>query len=121
MDNREYSRRRFINRCVGAGSLFFTGIALSISGCDSKKSAAAEEEKGTAGKGSCDDLSGVSKVELEKRKTFSYVDKSALPGSFCGNCSLFIPRAADPECGGCMLFGGPVRAAGHCIQYVAKV
>ncbi len=119
MKNKEYSRRKFISKCFGPGSIFLGGGALILSSCDSKKPPQGDKKE-TSAKSSCDDLSGVSKSEMKKRQTFAYVDKSPVPGNFCGNCSLYVPQADNSECGGCMLFKGPVRAAGHCIQYVAK-
>lgn len=87
--------------------------------CDSKQSPPGDKKE-TAAARSCDDLSGVRKNEIEKRQKLAYVDKSAVPGNFCGNCSLYIPQTDNAECGGCMLFKGPVHSAGHCIQYIAK-
>jgi hypothetical protein len=119
MKNKEYSRRKFISKCFGTGSIFLGAGALILSSCDSNKSSAGDKKMSSA-KSSCDDLSGVSKGEIEKRQKFAYVDKSPVPGNFCVNCSLYVPQPGNAECGGCMLFKGPVRAAGYCIQYVAK-
>lgn len=69
---------------------------------------------------SCNDYTGVSTEELDKRKKLGYVEKSEVPGSDCSNCGLYIPPAEGAACGGCLLFKGPVEAEGHCIQWVAK-
>lgn len=95
------------------------GGALILSSCNSKKSTPADKKE-TSATDFCDDLSNVSQSELEKRKTFAYVDKSPVPDHFCGNCALFVPKADNQTCGECMLFKGPVRAVGHCIQWAAK-
>ena len=79
------------------------------------------ENKSTTATTDCDDLSGVSAGEMEKRKKFAYVDKAPLPENYCGNCSMFIPQQQNKECGGCLLFEGPVKTTGYCIQYVPKV
>ncbi len=119
MKNKEYSRRKFIRKCLGTGSTFLVGGALILSSCESKKSPQGNKKE-TSTNSSCDDLSGVSKSEIEKRQKFAYVDKSPVPGNFCGNCSLYVPQTDNAACGGCMLFKGPVCSAGHCIQFVAK-
>lgn len=119
MENKEYSRRKFINKCLSSGSMFFGG-AMIFNSCNSKKSG--EEEKNQSkSEEPCDDLSNVSAGEIEKRQKFGYVKKSPDPERFCGNCSLYIPPVSDKDCGGCLLFKGPVDPGGYCIQYVAKV
>jgi hypothetical protein len=65
----------------------------------------------------CDDLTGVSPGEVDKRKKLAYVTKSPLPDSRCGNCSLYVPPAGGKACGGCMLFKGPVRAEAYCTYW----
>jgi hypothetical protein len=96
------------------------GGAMIISSCESKKSGQADN-KAASSKNFCDDLSGASEGEMEKRKKFGYVDKSTVPENRCGSCSMYIPNEQNKECGGCLLFAGPVHASGYCIQYVAKV
>ena len=126
MENKEYSRRKFINKCFGSFSVFLGG-AVVLQSCNSNDSG---EEKKDPGQGKedqvksgkpCDDLSGVSATEIEKRQKFGYVDKSPDPERFCNNCSLHLPPGSDNDCLGCMLFKGPVHPEGYCIQYVPKV
>ena len=93
---------------------------MTISSCESKNSGQ-EAKKAASSTNFCDDLSGVSEGEIEKRKRFAYVDRSTLPENQCGNCSMYIPNEQNKECGGCLVFAGPVRASGYCIQWVAKV
>ena len=122
MENRDYSRRKFINKCFSAGSLFFGG-AIFLNSCNTNESSDKESEnkKQSTSEDPCNDLSGVSSVELEKRQKFGYVKKSIDPERFCGNCGLHIPPVSEKDCGGCLLFKGPVSPDGYCIQYVAKV
>jgi hypothetical protein len=68
-------------------------------------------------KNPCDDLSGVSAEEIEKRKKLAYVNKTPIPDSHCSNCTLYLPPAKDKPCGGCMLFKGPVRPEGYCAYW----
>ena len=116
MENKEYSRKKFINKCLSAGSMFM-GAAIILNSCNSNK-----EEKNQSNSGeSCDDLSNVSAEEIEKRGKFGYVKKSTDPKRVCSICSLHIPPVSDKACGGCVLFKGPVDPEGSCIQFVAKV
>ncbi|HEY8659057.1 MAG TPA: hypothetical protein VIM07_12485 [Chitinophagaceae bacterium] len=119
MENKEYSRRKFINKCLSSGSMFL-GAAIILNSCNSKKSGVEEKNQSKSGE-PCDDLSNVSAEEIEKREKFGYVKKSTDPKRFCGNCSLHIPPVSEKDCGGCMLFKGPVDPEGSCIQFVAKV
>ena len=70
---------------------------------------------------SCDDLSGLTDDEIKLRDTFGYVKQSPLPENQCSNCNLWIPNEADPSCGRCLLFKGPVYAAGHCTSWAPQV
>jgi hypothetical protein len=80
-----------------------------------------QKDRVETGENPCDDLTDVSAEEIEKRKKFGYVTKSVVPGSFCGNCALFLLSKTENGCGGCVLFKGPVQTEGHCIQYAQKV
>jgi hypothetical protein len=118
MEKNKCSRRSFIGKCLGISSLA-AASTLVLSGCGQGKQDNSNEAKTTGGN-PCDDLSGLTKEEIEQRKQFGYVKESSVPGSHCGNCRLFIPSDSEQECGGCLLFKGPVRATGYCTQYEAK-
>ncbi len=135
-----YSRREFIGKYFYTGTIFLGGgILLS---CTSLKSAANSipgpdpagqnkagqdtikkepqpnpQDKTAQEKNPCDDMTGVSAEELEKRKKLAYVNKTPIPDSHCSNCTLYIPPAKDKPCGGCMLFKGPVRKEGYCAYW----
>lgn len=118
MDNKEYPRRQFINRCFTSAGMFLGG-SLIFARCGSNDTV--KEQKGQSNSTQpCDDLSGVSAQELEKRQKFGYVNKSPDPEHFCDNCGLHIPPSGEAGCGGCMLFKGPVHPEGYCIQYAPK-
>lgn len=106
-------------KCFSSASMLF-GTAIIFNSCDSKKPGE-EEKKGSTSKEPCEDLSGVSTEEIAKRQKFGYVKQSVDPERNCGNCSLHLPPVAGKDCGGCLLFKGPVNPAGYCIQYAAKV
>ena len=89
---------------------------------DTTKSAAAQNQKSKVAaqqKNPCDDLTGVSPAEIEKRKAFAYTNKTPIPDSSCSNCALYMPPAEGKACGGCLLFKGPVRAEGYCTYWAA--
>jgi hypothetical protein len=90
-----------------------------LSSCQSQSSTT-PELKGASAVDFCEDLSNVSETEKGKRKTFAYVDRSPVPDRLCGNCGLFILKASTQTCGECMLFKGPVKTAGHCIQWAPR-
>src|SRR5690625_4612016 len=117
MNKKLNSRRTFIIKCLGLSSLA-TGEAI-ISSCNNSSSDR-KEQKNEPGSGNCDDLSEVSKAEIEKREKLNYVKESTVPGSNCGNCHFYIPPKSEGQCGGCLLFDGPVRSTGYCTQYVKK-
>ena len=119
MENEEYSRRKFINKWLSFGGMFFGG-AIILSSCNSNRSGKEQKENQHKSENPCDDLSNVSAEEIEKRGKFGYVKKSTDPERVCGNCGLHIPSLSEKGCGGCMLFKGPVYPEGSCIQFVAK-
>lgn len=116
MEKVEYSRRGFIEKCMSVGAMFLGGTAL-LTACGMHGSG---KKEGSVTVDPCDDFSDVSASELEKRKKFGYMNESTVPGSHCGNCSLFIPGKSEDDCGGCLLFKGPVHPTGYCTQYAAK-
>lgn len=118
MSKHSYTRRSFIGKCLGISAAGMGGLILS--GCHNTESGQ-QEQKPASGPANCDDLTGVSEAELEKRKKFGYVQESTVPGSHCENCSLYVPPGQGDGCGGCLLFKGPVRPTGYCTQYAAKV
>jgi hypothetical protein len=121
MKSKECSRRRFINQCTGHSAALLGAILLLNScGGNNKDKPAGEEENSSKPTDPCNDFTGVSAEELDKRKRMAYIDKSEVPGSSCENCGLYIPWENQTTCGGCLLFKGPVHAEGHCTQWVAK-
>ncbi|HRN56472.1 MAG TPA: high-potential iron-sulfur protein [Agriterribacter sp.] len=119
MEEKTYSRRTFIYQCAGRSAAIL-GTMFLLNSCGSDHTPgnnAANTDKETD---PCNDFTGVSAEELDKRKRMAYTDTSQAPESSCGNCGLYIPREGQNTCGGCLLFKGPVQAAGYCTQWVAK-
>ncbi len=110
-----YGRREFIWKHFFS-SFFLLSATIMASKCGSKKSPAEGESKGVT-INPCEDLSEVSKHDIETRNKFGYVKKSPLPDKTCDNCKLHIPPAAGKECGECLLFKGPVYSSGYCTYW----
>jgi hypothetical protein len=113
-----YGRREFIWKHFFLSS-FFLSACVMLSKCGSKKGSE-EGEKSGVKINPCDDLSGVSKNDIETRKKFGYVKKSPLPDKSCNNCKLHIPPPARKECGECLLFKGPVYSSGYCTYWAPR-
>ena len=90
------SRRRFINKFLNAGSLYF-GATFFLKSCNTNESSDKESDnkKQTTSKDPCNDMSVLSIQELEKRQKFGYEKKSTYPERFCGNCGLHIPPVSE--------------------------
>jgi|UniRef100_UPI00404A91E5 hypothetical protein len=128
MKDNKYSRRNFLHKYLKAGSILAgAGLVLSytslsavtkeLAQSDSTNQQPPKKEVQPVQKNPCDDLSGVSAEEIEKRKKLAYVTKTPIPDSHCSNCTLYLPPAKDKPCGGCLLFKGPVRPDGYCAYW----
>ena len=128
MKDIKYNRRNFLHKYLKAGSMLAgAGLVLSYNSLSSVAKELAQSSSSNqqppkkavqpAQKNQCDNLSGVSAEEIEKRKKLAYVTKTPIPDSHCSNCTLYLPPAKDKPCGGCMLFKGPVRPDGYCAYW----
>ena len=113
-----YSRRKFIQRKFFLITGFL-GMGFVLNGCDQKKPAAKESKAGAA-VDPCKDFSAVSKKDEEIRKKLGYVNESPIADMTCDKCNLWLPPAAENQCGGCMLFKGPVYPSGYCTYWTAR-
>lgn len=120
MENKDYSRRKFIHKCFSfsTGSLFL-GSVLLVNCRGTNESSVNEKENNKQGTSEdpCNDLTDVSRGETKKRQSLGYAIKSPVPENFCGNCALYIPPKPNEKCGRCILFKGPVYYEGHCVQW----
>jgi len=120
MGNKDHSRRKFINTCLGTGSLLLgSTLFFNCLGKNESSGTKNENKKQSTSDDPCADLNGVTDGEIEKRQSLGYVMESAVTDNFCGNCGLFIPPKPNNGCGGCILFKGPVAYEGHCVQWAA--
>lgn len=119
MKKERYSRRRFIQSSILAGSAIL-GTGFLISSCGGGETKNSEGNNNTAASvNKCDDLTGVSDAEITKRESLGYVDKTPIPESYCANCALFLKPKEGEKCGGCQLFKGPVFDEGYCTYWAA--
>ncbi len=128
MKDNKYSRRNFLFKYLKAGSLLagaglvisytsLSSVAKELAQSDSSDQQPPKKAAQPVQKNPCDNLTGVSAEEIEKRKKLAYVTKTPIPDSHCSNCTLYIPAGKDKPCGGCMLFKGPVRPDGYCAYW----
>jgi hypothetical protein len=68
---------------------------------------------------SCQDVSGLSADEQQRRTALQYTDKTPKPEQTCDNCQFYQAKAAD-QCGGCTILPGPVHPKGWCASWAAK-
>ncbi|MFB9292641.1 high-potential iron-sulfur protein [Persicitalea jodogahamensis] len=114
----ENERRNFLRKCWQM--TFVAPLAgLWLAGCGSSKKSVATDKKLKATP--CEDLTGVPAVDVEKRKSLGYTNLSPIPDKECRNCQLFIPPKEGSECGGCLLFAGPVSPEGYCTYWAPQV
>lgn len=117
----EEKRRQFLQKCLSYG-IAITGGSVLLTSC-AKKPVATKTPAPTVAKKapSCEDMTGVDPAELEKRKALGYVNESPLPDKQCDNCKLWVPAKEGKDCGGCLLFAGPVSPGAHCTYWADKV
>lgn len=99
--------------------LVFAG-ADSFIACNSRKSDFEEEGYNLANLNSCDDVSGLSESEKEKRKSLGYTEITPIDENVCGNCQLYLPPKSQERCGGCQLFKGPVYEQAYCTYWAPR-
>nr|WP_295930540.1 high-potential iron-sulfur protein [uncultured Dyadobacter sp.] len=111
------NRRAFLQNCLSAGALAVGGM---LAQCTSSKKVPVTKAVDTKAV-PCSDLTDVDPTDVEKRKSLGYTNQSPLPDSQCDNCKLWVPAKEGQECGGCLLFAGPVNPGGHCTYWAPQV
>jgi hypothetical protein len=112
------SRVEFIKKLL-LGSVSLFGISTFTTYCDKK------EDKESLQKNNadpCNDLSGLSKDDIEMRNALEYVPNTPDKNKTCLNCEYYHPTPKENKniCGTCDLFPGPVNANGYCNQWYIK-
>lgn len=108
---RSYSRREFVAHCMKWSAL---SVSAGITAACSRGKTTGENREVVE---SCDDYSGVSEAELEKRRKLAYIIQAPDPEKQCNACKLYLPPKPGEKCGGCMLFKGPVESNGSCTYW----
>lgn len=111
------NRRSFIFRLALPVSML-SSMPLFMAGCGGSNKDVPEKKSQTSS--DCEDLSGLSESERMARDSFGYEAQAALPERSCMHCKLFIPPGKTSSCAGCLLFKGPVKPEGSCIQFAPK-
>lgn len=114
--NNPTNRRLFLRVALGTGGALLAACA----GARKAPAAKANPPKNPAND-PCGDLTGVDPTDVQKRKSLGYTHKSPLPDSQCDNCKLWVPAKEGADCGGCLLFAGPVNPGGHCTYWAPQV
>lgn len=116
-EEKHMNRRSFILRLALPVSMA-SSMALSLTSCGGSDSDVSEKKSQSSS--DCEDLSGLSESERMARDSFGYEVQAALPERSCTHCKLFIPAGKTSPCAGCLLFKGPVKPEGSCIQFAPK-
>jgi hypothetical protein len=99
------------------GTISMSGIsalALSCGGKEEEQSVQKENED------PCNDLSGLSKDDIDMRSGLEYVSVSPDKNKTCLNCEYYHASKNGKICGTCDLFKGPVDPNGYCSQWYIK-
>lgn len=115
--SKEFTRRQFIRQSIGSG---FGLLGIAFQACQNTEKSD-QKERTASQPTSCDDLSGLSEEELKPRETFGYAKESPITDSRCSNCKLWLPDKKKENCGKCLLFKGPVFAAGYCTYWAPQI
>ncbi|MFV0606785.1 MAG: hypothetical protein ACK5NK_13190 [Niabella sp.] len=117
------SRKNFIAKTIGFAGTFI-GIATFFAGCKSDETKPhntsdknSEQPKSLVQPENCNDLTGLSTEEIEKRKNLGYVEQSPSPDMKCEICKLYLPPSKDAKCGSCSLFKGFVDKNASCTYF----
>ena len=115
------SNRRYFLQKWGQLSLWvpLAGAGLAL-GCTKNSTPSRKKDKVSA-TNPCEDLTEVPAVDVEKRKSLGYTSLSPIPDKECRTCQLFIPPKEGAECGGCLLFAGPVAPEAYCTYWAPRV
>lgn len=121
----QLTRKKFIVQCAGYASVLLGGAFL-LNSCKSDESKPSDkptqggnQPKSMVQPQSCNDVSGLSNEEIEKRKKLGYVEISPSPDMKCEICKLYLPPADGAKCGGCSLFKGFVDKEASCTYFAA--
>jgi len=116
-DGDKLGRRRTL-QVLGIGGLSAAGL-LSLGCGDNKKSAGDDTKTGGDKKAGADATGCDAPVDAQSkkmRKTLQYKEKASDPEKICSKCAQY-EKDKFGDCGGCKLFGGPVKPEGGCLSF----
>lgn len=108
------NRKDFLKQ-FGLMGVAAVGATTLITACGGSEQEAAAP---AASVDPCNDLTGLTENDLQMRANVNYVTETEIPEERCDNCQLYTQP--NGGCGGCLLFAGPVTAAGWCSSWVIK-
>ena len=122
------NRKNFLkSMALGAAS---TSILVAACGGDAPKTestttpaetpAEVPAETAPAATADCNDLSGLSEVEVKQRESVGYVAASTEADKNCANCRFMQAGTQANGCNGCQLFKGPIVPEGYCKSWFKK-
>ena len=85
--------------------------------CKGKKAPANAD----AASGPCSDLTGLTEMDLQVRKSLSYTDESPYEDQLCDNCQFWIAGKEGASCGGCVSIRGPIYPKGYCTYWAPQL
>lgn len=107
------NRKDFLKR-FGLMGVAAVGASSLITACGGGSDSAAPA---TSSVDPCTDITGLSESDLQMRANVNYIEVTEIPEQRCDNCQLYT-QPTNGGCGGCLLFAGPVTAAGWCSSWV---
>ena len=114
------TRRVFIKRCVYV-------VAVAIAGCDRSRPSQQKPDAAKAQPGvppervPCNDLAGLAKDEVARRKALKYTDRAPDSSRNCGGCAhLQLVPGSDSPCKRCSVIAGPVHINGWCSAWLQR-
>ena len=135
MKSEKITRKKFLTNASMLGLTTFVG-GTWLSACSSpsgqteqnteatapttppadEPSAQANAEAAGSGSEACNDLTGLTEVEIQQREQLQYVAQSNKEDQICANCRFWqpAPEGAESVCGGCQLIKGPINPNGWC-------
>ncbi len=120
---RSLSRRDFLSRTLARGAAGL-GLPAVLAACggdgENGNGQAAGTEAGLTA-AECEGYDALTEADMDMRQSLEYVDNSPIPEQLCSNCQFYEPEASGPDCGGCLLFAGPVVPDGYCTSWIAQV
>jgi hypothetical protein len=112
------NRKKFLQQIgmLGVAGVVVPASLASCGGEEQPKAAPGTQ----AAASDCNDVTGLTEVEVKMRENLKYMSVSDDPAKHCDICNFWVPPEAGKECGGCTLMKGPIAAKGSCLSFAPK-